>query len=302
MPIQLPPLSRRRFLAASVAVLAGGPFARRLLAAEKGVDPTRVALFSDTHLAADEKALQRNICMFDHFKAARADLLAQPTLPSAMLINGDLALNTGLPGDYTTLANGLKPIREAGIPVHLLLGNHDHRDNFWTALSAADAVKAVEGKHVSIMKTKLADFILLDSLEATNKTPGLVGPAQLIWLQKLLDERADRPCIVVVHHNPVEANATKPTGIKDSADLMKVLLPRKQVKALVYGHTHKWVKSEVEGMHLVNLPPVAYVFKQGDPSGWVDCALTEKGAKMTLRSVDPGHSSHGQIFDLAWRA
>ena len=302
MPIHLPPLSRRRFLSASLAAMAGGALIRDLRADGKPVDPARVALFSDTHLAADIKAINRQVCMFEHFEAARASLLAQSTLPAAMLINGDLALNTGLPGDYTTVTSGLKPIREVGIPVHLLLGNHDDRDNFWKALPPDDANKAVDGKHISVLKTKHADLILLDSLEFVNKTPGLIGDVQRNWLAKTLDERGNRPCIVVVHHNPADPAVPKITGIKDSDEVMKVLLPRKQVKALVFGHTHKWVKSNVEGMHLVNLPPVAYPFKAGDPSGWVDCALTDAGAKLTLHCVGPKNPADGEVFDLKWRA
>ncbi|QOV92173.1 metallophosphoesterase [Humisphaera borealis] len=301
MPIQLPPISRRQFLGASLAALAGGAFIGDLRADGKPVDPTRVALFSDTHLAADAKAISRQVCMLEHFEAARASMLAMPALPGAMLINGDLALNAGLPGDYVTITNGLKPIREAGIPVHLLLGNHDDRDNFWKALPPEDANKAVEGKHLSILKSKHADLILLDSLEFVNKTPGLIGDVQRAWLAKALDARADRPCVVVVHHNPTDPANSKVAGIKDTDELMKVLLPRKQVKALVFGHTHKWVKTSIEGMHLVNLPPVAYPFKATDPSGWVDGIFTDSGAKLTLRCVGPRNPADGEVFDLKWR-
>ncbi len=301
MPLELRPLSRRRLLGTSLAALTAGLLPRRLWAADKPVDPARVALFSDTHVAADAKAVLREVCMFEHLQKASADMLAQPTLPSAMLVNGDLALNVGLPGDYATFTAGVKPIREAGVPIHLTLGNHDDRDNFWKAVPPADAGKVVDGKHVSVVTTRFADFLLLDSLELVNKTPGLLGDGQRAWLERALDARADRPCVVVVHHNPIDPNSAKPTGIKDTAELMKILLPRKQAKALVFGHTHKWVKSTVEGLHLLNLPPVAYVFKKGDPSGWVDCTVDPQGAKLMLRTIDPAHPAHRDTWDLKWR-
>ena len=40
--------------------------------------------------------------------------------------------------------------------------------------------------------------------------------------------------------------------------------------AYIYGHTHNWkVESDTSGIHLINLPPVSYVFREGEPSGWV---------------------------------
>ena len=303
MPIHLPPLSRRRFLTTAGAATAGCLLPGWLRAADAGksADPDRVALLSDTHIAADPKAVLREVCMFDHLDRVRADVLAQPTLPAALVVNGDLALTSGLAGDYATFAGGLKPVREAGIPVHLTLGNHDDRANFWKGVAPADAGEAVDARHATVVETRRADLILLDSLELVNKTPGLLGEAQLKWLAATLDARKDKPCVIVVHHDPPDPKKEKITGLKDAAALFEVLVPRRQAKALVYGHTHKWVRAQVEGLHLVNLPPVAYVFGPGDPSGWVDCALGDGGAKLTLRTVDPKHPKNGDVADLTWR-
>ncbi len=302
MPVYLPPLSRRRFLGGSLAALTVGLLGRRLPGAEtKSVDANRIAFFSDTHLDADPKTINRDVCMYDYFETARADLLAQGSLPTALIVNGDLALGTGRPGDYKTVATCLDPIRKAGIPVHMNLGNHDDRENFWKGLAPEQAKGAVEAKHVGLVSTKSAEFILLDSLELTNKTPGLIGEQQLKWLAAALDERAGKTCIVVVHHNPQDPKLSKTAGIQDTPELMEILLKRKQTKALIYGHTHKWLKNEVEGLHLINLPPVAYPFAKTDPTGWVDCALSDDGAKMTLHCTDTKHAANGQVFDLKWR-
>jgi hypothetical protein len=78
-------------------------------------------------------------------------------------------------------------------------------------------------------------------------------------------------------------------------------LPRKQVKAHVFGHTHNWTHFTRDGLHSVNLPPTAWVFKEGRPQGWTDLRLTESGATFELRCLDTTHPEHGQKLDLKWR-
>ena len=302
MPIHLPPISRRRFLTGTLATV-GGLIVRRSFAAESSkLDSARIALFSDTHLDGDKLAINREVCMWKHFEKARADLLASDKLPSMLLINGDLAHNTGEMTDYAALVDGLKPIREAGLPVHLNMGNHDNREHFWNAIAPEESNKVIESKHVSIIETPAANWIMMDSLEKTNNTPGLIGDAQLKWLGTTLDSMKDKPCMVMVHHNPKLDVVVKIDGLKESKELMKILLPRKQVKALIFGHTHKWFHLPIDGMHLLNLPPVAYPFVKTDVSGWIDCTMKEDAATLKLNAIDPKHPQHGDMLELKYRS
>jgi hypothetical protein len=83
---------------------------------------------------------------------------------------------------------------------------------------------------------------------------------------------------------------------------MAVLRPRRQVKMLIYGHTHNWsVEHDPAGLHLINLPPVAYVFKKGNPSGWAHLRLEPNAGLLELRCLDPDHPAHRQIHRLEWR-
>jgi Icc protein len=61
------------------------------------------------------------------------------------------------------------------------------------------------------------------------------------------------------------------------------------------------VARDESGIHLVNLPPVAYIFREGQPSGWVRATLELDGMRMELRCVDQSHKDHGQIVNLKWR-
>lgn len=91
-------------------------------------------------------------------------------------------------------------------------------------------------------------------------------------------------------------------GLKDTLALLEVIRARKQVKAYIYGHTHHWsVDQDGSGIHFINLPPVGYVFQEGEPSGWVHANLGDHGMTVELRCVNPAHKAHGQQFNLRWR-
>jgi Icc protein len=90
-------------------------------------------------------------------------------------------------------------------------------------------------------------------------------------------------------------------GLLDTQELFDLLVPRKHVKAVFYGHVHKWEHQVRDGLHVVGLAPVGYVFTEGDPSGWAEVRLRKGGAAAELRSLDPAHPAHGQVRELEWR-
>jgi Icc protein len=300
MPIHLPPISRRKFLARTIAAGAGLGLGHELFAASKETDPDLWALLSDTHLAANRNQLGRGINMAVHFEKVSTELLALPKRPEGVFITGDCAFTTGEKGDYTTLTALLEPVLVNQMPVHLALGNHDNRERFWEVLQEEKTAKRpLPDKQASLMRTRRANWFILDSLETTNSTPGLIGRPQLDWLASALDANPDKPALVVVHHNP---GLSGNLGLKDTSAFLEIIRPRRQVKAYIYGHTHTWrVEPDSSGIHLVNLPPVAYVFQEGQPSGWVRMTLKADAMRLELRCVDTSDKAHGQTMDLKWR-
>ncbi|MDB6109641.1 MAG: Metallophosphoesterase [Pedosphaera sp.] len=303
MPIHLPPVSRRRFLSSSLAAGAGLLLAPDLFGAGRKTDPHSWALFSDLHLAADREKVSRGTNMAGNFEAAVREVCALKRSPSAVLISGDLAFNTGESGDYTVVAEMLQPLRAAGMPIHLTLGNHDDRNHFWDALTDVKAAaRPVADRQTALLRSPRANWFVLDSLETTNSTPGLLGDEQRTWLARALDANPDKPALIVVHHNSLLKGDAK-LALKDSDQLFDILRPRKQVKAYIFGHTHDWgATQDVSGIHLVNLPPTAYVFTEGKPNGWVHATLERHGARLELHCLDHQHPAQGQVVDLKWRA
>ena len=213
---------------------------------------------------------------------------------------GDTAFREGLSGDYAVLLDLAKPIRTAGMPLHLALGNHDQRDNFRKAIARAEPKQErspLADKCVAVLETPRVNWFLLDSLDKTNVTAGLLGKAQLEWLARALDARASKPAIVLAHHY-----LFLPGGLEDSDALLDVLVPRRQVKAYVFGHSHAWKHTTWQGIHLLNLPAVSWVFDNSQPHGWVDLTLTTSGATVVLHALDKKHPKNGERLDLKWRS
>jgi 3',5'-cyclic-AMP phosphodiesterase len=300
MPVHYPAHSRRRFLAQLVGGVAAVHGASWLTAAE--ADGEQWLLFSDPHIAADRAKVAREVNMAENLERAVKAALAKGRGAKGVFVNGDCAFNTGEAGDYATFASLIEPLRQAGLPVHVTLGNHDQRENIRKGLKEAGDQKAyLTDKQVSIVEGKEANWFLLDTLEQTNKTPGLLGEAQLAWLGKELDARKDKPAIVMMHHNPDLKE--KPSGLKDTARLWEVLAPRKQVKALFYGHSHIWkVEQHESGIHQINLPAVAYVFNQAMTNGWAEVELTAKQMTLQLNAFKKEFADNGKRKVLTWRS
>jgi len=301
MPIHLLPVSRRRFLTSSLAAGIGILTKRQALGDQLAEDAHRWVLLADTHIAADQTLVSRGVNMTNNLTRVAAAVTALEPRPAGVVLNGDVAYLKGEAEDYTQAAKLLKPLVDAQIPLHMTLGNHDERDRFRAGLHREAARSPLESRVVTVVETARANWFFLDSLDRVNATPGELGKQQLGWLARALDARPKKPALVVLHHNPQLPLPSKPTGLVDTEQFFAVLVPRQQVKAVIFGHTHQWRLARHERIHLVNLPPVAYLFNKEAPNGWIDLRLRDEGALLTLNALDPNHRQNGEKVELSWR-
>ena len=299
MPLSMSPHSRREFILGSVTTLAGIVTLSQNAFGSANSDPDFIALLSDTHIAADPATVNLKTNMADNLIAVREQLLRLPLMPGSTILTGDCAYLTGEAADYITLAELTDPLSKAGHSLHYLLGNHDNLARFRNGIKSAQTSEPLESKHVTRIETRKANLILLDSLDKTNSTPGVLGVQQLKWIETALDMDKNNPTIVMVHHNPVLSGDAS-GALTDTRDLFDLLAPRRQVKMVIFGHTHHWEAKTYEGIHLINLPPVAYPFNDSDPCGWVAMHLAKTGMSLTLHALK-GHKVDGQKLTLPWR-
>jgi 3',5'-cyclic AMP phosphodiesterase CpdA len=301
MPIHLLPTNRamnRREALGGLGLLGLGLAFGRTARADAD-DPPWYALVSDIHIAADPKAMNRQQVMAENLRAVVADILARPTRPRGVVIDGDLALKNGQTGDYRTMLDLLEPLRQADLPLHLALGNHDDRTHFRAALNVGPSGDPVViDKHVSIVEGPGLRLVVLDSLDGVDLVPGLLGRRQLGWLAKALDAEPAAPTLVFVHHNLSDRTG----ALVDTPALLEVVRPRRQVKAVIHGHSHRWTREVDEsGIHVVNLPAVAYPFSDDQPLGWVHCRADDAGMQIELRCVGGDRSKDRERLNLKWR-
>jgi 3',5'-cyclic AMP phosphodiesterase CpdA len=294
-------LSRRRFLGVSLTGGLGLLAGDRLYGAEPQVDPDRFVLLADTHIAGNRALVARGTNMFENLRQSCRQVAELPARPAGLMIAGDCAYSAGEIADYAVLWESLQPLREQGMALHLALGNHDHRQRCLETLPAdAQATDGVRDRHILKIPTPRANWFVLDSLEKTLQTPGRLGQEQLDWLARTLDQAVDKPALLLFHHQP--DSQPKTSGLTDTRALLEVVGPRRQVKAMFFGHTHVFDMRQEEGVTLVNLPPVAYTFTPVMPNGWVDLQVRENGATLRVNCLDPKHLLHGREIDLPWRA
>jgi 3',5'-cyclic-AMP phosphodiesterase len=164
-----------------------------------------------------------------------------------LVITGDLT-HWGDPGSYTLLKQLLAPLK---MPVRLLIGNHDLRENFLAAFP--DNPKDLNG-FVQFVED-IGDWRLIGldsstSMQALHpdRDTGRLCEKRMAFLERALDK--DRKTIVFLHHTPF---VTSFPGMDDimleKADaFFDVLKQRGNVQLVVSGHIHRTICANVGGI------------------------------------------------------
>jgi Icc protein len=291
-------VSRRQFLSFGLALAGGvvtmGPRRSSAETLKDRQDMARWAFLSDTHIAEDPDNHFRGFYPYRNLQKATADIASY--VPDGLVITGDLSRSRGGAGAYANLKSLLTPLAQTR-PIHMGVGNHDNRRDFIAAFESADdgGGEVVKDKYVVTAMAGPVRMIVLDSLLYTNVYGGMIGRPQRDWLETYLQVCDETPTVLFLHHTPR-------ADLLDARRLFDVITPIKKVKAVVYGHSHKYEFREVDGIQLVNLPACGYNFTNAQPLGWVEARLTAKAGEFVLHAVAGNPRLDGRTTVLRWRA
>lgn len=287
-------LNRRQFLTMGLAA-AGGVLSLqpRQALGNTPKNAARWALLSDTHVHGDRNHRFRGFYTYQNLQKIVDQIGAK--MPDGLIITGDLARSRGTADAYNNVKSLLAPIARER-PIHLCVGNHDQREDFLLAFTGtADTGTAIKDKYITTAMAGPIRMIILDTLLYVNMFPGMLGKLQRIWLETYLRMSDNAPTILCFHHTPR-------ADLLDMRQLFEIVAPVKKVKAIVFGHSHKYQFSEYDGLHLINLPASGYNFTGSQPVGWVEARLTDQGGEFILHAIGGNMRQHGSTRFLQWRA
>lgn len=296
-PAETTPLNRRGFIKAAAGTVGALSLTGcyRWAHTSQEDNAFHVALLSDPHIPEDPSDGYNGFSPIDNLNLVIPNVVA--ARPAAALISGDAARLVGTEADYQTLKQMLAPMASA-MPVFIGLGNHDDRDNFYAVFENAGeqpGAQPVMGKHVVVLESQPVRLILLDSLREVNEGGGELGPEQRAWLEQYLDTHDSRPTALFLHHTLGDGGG----DLADTEALFEIIATRPQVKALFFGHSHRYGLSVRDGVHLINLPAIGYNFGP-EPLGWADAYFHRTGVRYTLDVVAGTKDEHGKEVSLSW--
>lgn len=181
----------------------------------------------DDHLHSDTNAT---------LAAILADVKKLVPRPRFLIASGDLT-NRGDANDYEVL-KAMFAEAELTMPVLFALGNHDKREGFYPAIlgksdhgmAPYDHAQFIDGIHV----------IVLDS-SVPAKIGGAFEPGQLDWLKAELENHAELPKLLVMHHAPAlddnPAMEWESLSIADT-EALRQAVDGKNVIGILSGHIH----------------------------------------------------------------
>lgn len=252
------------------------------------------ALLSDPHIPANPDEGKPPYKPRENFPIAVDQAIEAG--PQAAMVLGDIAYRHGLPEDYAAAKPALTRMAEH-FPVCLTLGNHDVRENFLAVFGAYPLPDETPLKSIIIVEHTPVRFLILDSSYRVDVVPGMLGFRQRAWLDTFLSESDSTPTIICFHHALDDNDAS----LVDVDRLLRMILPYKQVKAIIHGHWHDLRNYEIEGLHVVQLPSAGIPLVADVPIGWLNATFTGSGAEFQMHSIEPHRERILSNFYLEWR-
>jgi 3',5'-cyclic AMP phosphodiesterase CpdA len=176
--------------------------------------------------------------------------------PDVVVITGDLT-ECGLEAEYEYLAALLR--QHLTMPIYVIPGNHDRRDNFRRGLAHLPGVTADPEYVQYAVEDHPVRLVMLDTL-VPSASHGELAASQLAFLDHTLAAVPGKPTVVAMHHPPFLCGIAHMDRInlRNAADFAAVIARHRQVERIICGHHHRPIVARVAHAIASISPSVAH--------------------------------------------
>ena len=157
----------------------------------------RILHISDFHLPSRLDKQVNGVSPYGNLQKAVGEAKRQVPKPDLVVLGGDL-FEEGDKGDYRAV---YELLGELQIPVHTVVGNHDHLPALRKAWGSAPESGSSGyysfdqgGQHVAVLNSVVP-----------GKPHGRLDEEQLLWLNADLHEHRAKPVLIFLHHPPFDS-------------------------------------------------------------------------------------------------
>ncbi|WP_460504716.1 phosphodiesterase [Hydrogenophaga soli] len=216
---------------------------------------TLLLQLSDPHIREPGRLAYGRIETAPYLRQAVSSMARLPQQPDAVVITGDLT-DFGRAAEYAHLRALLAPI---SVPVYLLPGNHDERDQLRHSFPDHAYLGASGFVQYSVSIGRL-QLIALDTVDP-GASAGRLCAERLDWLHDQLGKHADRPVVVAMHHPPFETLIGHMDDIgllEGAAELESLVSKFPNVERIICGHLHRAIQVRFGGTVAATAPSTAH--------------------------------------------
>lgn len=186
--------------------------------------------------------------------AARHGPGGEMPAPEFAVVTGDLTRD-GEPAAYARLRAAMARLP---CPAHLMMGNHDIRENFRAAFPEAPVDP--NGFVQQAVASSAGLCLLLDTLHQGHPE-GRLCEQRLAWLAAQLAGGGDTPVLLFMHHPPMAVGIAGMDAIAlhDADAFWAVLAPhRARIRHIFHGHLHRPIGGSWHGIPVFSLRGSAF--------------------------------------------
>jgi len=161
--------------------------------------------------------------------------------PDLVLVTGDICNENS----FDELVNAKTILDTLNTPYYVMPGNHDTRNDLTSVFGSKHCPVNLEDSSSSsfinyVIESKELRMIAVDST-IDGKSGGELCDNRLAWLKTRLDEKKDKPTLIIMHHPPIKLGVfeTDMDLFIGTEKLKNLLNNYSNIKAILSGHVHR---------------------------------------------------------------